>query len=331
MKPYIIRPLLMASSVLLWARVGPAQSTAPSIPTQADIRGQVEAGDFAGALRGLARVLELKGPAAVPYNRPEMLVLRGECFLQTRQSANAKTALEEALKEAVAAGDSVTAGNALALSTLFSKSSNMTYSPKKGTAPVAPKPINILDRAARPEAYKALYDDLLPETRTKTRAALQSQSMTAVMSAARDAAVLRAVEKLVAPPPPDPADAQKIAADLLEHADDLVATSLNQMTLSARAIAANANQIEAYNVQSVDPVTHLRTINTVGRRRGLANNESQTLKSMLQTCGQINSSLTELAVEFASPETFKEHLGASNDLQRMISGILNDDYTLLRR
>jgi len=202
--PLFRHPIVRAAILLLLPATAPAQTTPPPLPKQADIRGLVEAGDYAGALRGITRVLELKGPAAVPYNRPEMLLLRGECLLQTRQNSAAKVALDDSLKEAIAAGDSVIAGNALALSTLMAKSANLTYSPKKGTSPVAAKPISILDRTVRPDAYKALYNDLLPETTTKARAAIKSESMTTVMSVARDAATLRALEKLAAPPAPDP-------------------------------------------------------------------------------------------------------------------------------
>ncbi len=319
-------PLIFLIALIPTAAI--AQQTPAALPTSAEIRTQVEAGEFAPALKNLTRVLELKGSAAVPYNRPELLLLRGECLLQTRQATTAKTALDDAFKESLAAGDSITAGEALALAALITKSSNMTYTPKKGNSPIAPKPIGILDRAARPDAYKALFDDMLPDTKNKTRAAVQSSSMTAIMSAARDAAALRAMEKLAAGPP-DPADSQKLAADLLNRADALTANSLNQMSTSVHSFSALANQIQAQSIEQVDPVSHVRQIEQVGRRRGLSPSETQSVKSIQQTCTQIVSSLHELSVEFAAPENFKQTTAAAVDLQKATASILNDDYSLL--
>lgn len=318
----------MAAIVCTTAGIAAAQNAPP--PTQAAIRGLTDEGKFAEALRGLTRVLELKGPAAVPYNRPEMLLLRAECLLQTRQPTAAKDALEKAFTESLAAGDSVTAGDCLALSSLFARSPGMIYTPKKGTAPVAPKPMGILDRKARPEVYKILFAEMLPETKNKVRAALKVDSMTAVMSVARDTAALRAMEKLAAGPPPDAEESRKMAADLLNHADTLVANSLAQLSYAAGGIAQTANEVQAYTLVQADAVTGVRTATNVGRRRGLSANETQSLKSIQGTCAQIISALNELSVEFATPDMFKEKITAAGDLQGQINLILNDDYSRLR-
>src|SRR5208283_3866968 len=129
----------------------PAPATGPApLPTADEVRKQVDDGQYRDALKNLLRILDLKGPPAVAYDRVDMLFLRGECQLQIHENNAAQGSLDAAVKEA-RGGNGVPANRdkavgALALSALLAKSPNLMYTPKTRTGPLAPKPISILDR-----------------------------------------------------------------------------------------------------------------------------------------------------------------------------------------
>src|SRR5206468_2862281 len=72
----------------------------------------------------------------------------------------------------------------LAMASLIQNSKGMQYSPKAKTGPLAAKPINILDREARKEAYKALFEDQMAATKGKVAAAQSARTMTPILDAA---------------------------------------------------------------------------------------------------------------------------------------------------
>ena len=177
----------VAAGVLAAAMAGgeAGAQEAPPVPMTREIKAQVEAGDYREALKGLLRALDLKGPAAQAYDRVELLMLRAECQLQIKESRACLDSLEAARKEAGVQGKSDGVGAAMAMALLVQRSTAFRYVPKTAAAgPVAPKPVDILDRQARPEAYKALFADELAGTRQKVRAAETVRTMPPIMEAA---------------------------------------------------------------------------------------------------------------------------------------------------
>ncbi len=171
--------------VLLWAGAIAAQDAPAPLPLPGDLKQQVDAGEYRDALKGLSRVLDLKGAAAEPYNRFEMLTLRAECQLQLRQTAAALDSLTAAQKQAASQGNADGVGASLAFADLIQRSPALRYTPKASNGPLAKKPIDILDRSQRPQAYEALFADELTSAQQKVRQAETARQMPPILEAAK--------------------------------------------------------------------------------------------------------------------------------------------------
>src|SRR5689334_18952344 len=70
----------------------------PPLPTMQDLRDTYAAGQYRTCVQQVARVLNLKTPAAEKYDRSELLGLRGDCLLNLGDRAGAIKAYAEAQK-----------------------------------------------------------------------------------------------------------------------------------------------------------------------------------------------------------------------------------------
>jgi hypothetical protein len=290
----------------------------------------VDDGQYREALRSLQRVLGLKGAAAAPYNRAEMLMLRAECQLQIREPSAALTTLDAVAKEARGSKDQASNpdmfGKALALTVLVNKSANLQYTPKTRTGPLAPKPINILDRAARPEAYKALFTDILPDAKAKVRAMENTTALQPLLDTAKALAALRGMEK-VANGAED--ESAMLANQLATRATILLGNSVADMNAAADSIAATANQIFTTPVMRVDPVTKKSVIDQVPHRQGLVNDLPARLKTIQQNCTHVINACADLSLALDSAEKFRAISSDADTVARKAGNALNDDYSRL--
>jgi hypothetical protein len=321
----LIGPFVLLAAIAR-AQIVPTSGPAP-LPTAAGVRKQVEDGQYRDALKNLLRILDLKGPPAAAYNRVEMLLLRAECQLQIRETQAAQTALDAAEKEARGGNgvppDPGQFGKALAFSALIAKSPGMLYTPQIHTGPLAPKPINILDRAARPTAYKALFTDSLAEVKIKVRVAQGVNAKPPILDAAKAVATLRALEKAGTG---DDAQSKVLAAELATRATLLLGNSVADMNGTVDTIAGGANLIAALPVLSVDAVTGLRTVNQVVRRRGLVGDDPARLKAIQQTCAQVSAACADLQLALDASDTFQAIAADAGAVARKAGQVLGDDY-----
>ncbi len=184
----------MAAGAILWMAQAVPADDAPALPLARDIRAQVDSADYRGALKALGRVLDLKGQAAAAYDRGEMQLLKAECLLQIHENKSALDTLETARKEAVDSGNSQAFCAALAFTDLISHSPGMKFAAKNRAVPLA-KPIDILDRKARPEAYKQLFADEFPAAREKVLGMQNAHTLSAMLEAAKQVATVKGLEK----------------------------------------------------------------------------------------------------------------------------------------
>jgi hypothetical protein len=315
----------------------PATTTAPgggggaatgALPTVDEITKQVDDGQYRDALKSLQRVLELKGTAAAPYDRGEMLMLRAECQLQIRETAAALVTLDAAAKEARGSNSQApnpdTLGQSLALTALVNKSSNLQYTPKNHTGPLAPKPFNILDRAARPEAFKALFEDVLPDAKAKVRATQNTTTLQPVLDTAKTIVALRTIEK-VANGVED--ESKLLASQLTTRATVLLGNSVADMSAATDAIAATANQVYTTPVLRVDPVTKGRYYDQQPHRRGLVNDLPARLKTIQQNCTQAINACGDLGLALDAADKFRSISADADSVAKKAGRVLSDDYT----
>jgi hypothetical protein len=331
------RPAGPASASLPPAATAPATPAMPGgggggtasggLPTAAEIAKQVDDGQYRDALKSLQRVLDLKGTGAAAYDRAEMLLLRAECQLQIRESQAALATLDLAAKEARGGKDKASnadlLGKALALTALVNKSTNLQYTPKTHTGPLPPKPLNILDRAARPEAYKALLEDILPDAKTKVRAMQTTTTLQPVLDTAKMIAALRTIET-VANGAED--ESKLLASQLTTRATILLGNSVADMSAATDSIAATANQVYTTPVLRVDPVTGNRFFDPVPHRRGLGNDQAARLRTIQQNCTQTINACTDLGLALDSAEKFRSIATDADGVAKKAGKTLGDDY-----
>jgi len=292
----------------------PATATAPGgvasasggLPTAADLAKQVDDGQYRDALKSLQRVLDLKGSAAAPYNRSEVLMLRAECQLQIREMQGALSTLDAVAKEARGNKDQAPnpdmLGKALALTTLVNKSSNLLYTPKTHTGPLAPKPINILDRTVRPDAFKALFDDLLPDAKAKVHAMQTTTTLQPILDTAKMVTALRAIER-VANGAED--ESKALADQLTTRATILLGNSVADLSAATDAIATAANQVYVTSSVRTESATGKSVVDHVPHRRGLANDQAARLRTIQQNCTQTIGACSDLSLALDATEKFR--------------------------
>src|SRR4051794_15616662 len=87
---------LVVMPCVLSAQVSP--SGAPAMPTMQDLRDMYAAAQYRICAQQVARVLNLKTPAAQQYERGQLLALRGDCLLNLGDRAGAIKAYTDAQK-----------------------------------------------------------------------------------------------------------------------------------------------------------------------------------------------------------------------------------------
>src|SRR5580765_6335680 len=90
----LVAPALAAVLVFSW--VGRTAAGAEALPTAAEIHQLYDEAKYPQVLQKLQRVLILKGEAAKPYDRHDLLRLRGETQLHLKAQAPAAQSFTEA-------------------------------------------------------------------------------------------------------------------------------------------------------------------------------------------------------------------------------------------
>jgi len=157
---------------------GEAPTTQPMpLPTSAELQQMHDAGQYRVCLQQIARVLQLRGDVAKPYDYFALLLLRGDCLLHLE---DADTALE-AYASAEKSADPKQKMEARATIVLMRNSPRLLFTPK---APSESGPISVIDHANRKKAMVALHDQLLKEAKPLIEGSLGAHSLIPVLDAA---------------------------------------------------------------------------------------------------------------------------------------------------
>ncbi len=278
----------MGSGVLL-GQTRPGGTGAAGVPTMGELNALVEKGEYREALKGLFRATELKGEAAMGYDRYELLMLRGECQLQLKEQPSARETFAAAKKEADAGEKVERSAKAGAMELLISRSTAFTY--KANTGEEKDKEVvSILDRTKRGRAMQLLLADEMAGVKARYEAALKAKSLLRVMEFAKVASGVRSLELVAAG---NNTKTTTMFADLAKHAAELMDAEGTAMLARAGAIKRRAEVLVTEQVDVVDPAGK-RLPTTRIRRVGLTGADKLAIKQMAETSGKFAPAAKEL-------------------------------------
>jgi hypothetical protein len=214
----------------LWSVPSWAASVAPASPgaganpppTVEQLKTMLAQQQYQDVIRGVARCLALKGPAAQGYDHYELLMLRGEAYLRTRALPPAAEAFAAAQKETA---DPARRSAARADEILVRKSKPQGYLAKPSAAS-RPAAIPIIEEGDRKAAFAALLNDELAAAAPKVKAAKAATALPPIIDVARTLGDLRAVELAAGG---GDEQVKTIGLDLGKQAHALIDDALRQM------------------------------------------------------------------------------------------------------
>jgi len=275
-------------AVLIVSSFALAQS-ATELPTIDQLKEQLNAGKTAEAMKGINRLVALKGPAAAAYDKYELYMLRGEADIRMKAMIPAAEAFAAAQKET---NDDKKKLTARANEILARQSKPTGYVPRTpstrattrqaGAKPGAPLPI--VDADSRKVAFGALFDDAMTQIHPKIAMAKNAKSLAPLVDVIKQLSDLKAIE--LAAEDSDQ-QAKQVGAELTTHAHELLADAVKSMSDRVDAIARNAAQQQMVT----DPQTNMRVLQPVGPTY----QEDKDLTSIVDTCQKIEQFAKDMA------------------------------------
>jgi hypothetical protein len=314
----------------------PARADAPAPPdaaddrpSEADIQGAFDAGDYKGALQMLARVVNLRGAAGAAYDKHALWTLKAESHLRLKQLKPAGEAFGMAARET---DDPVQAATARATQRMLAEAKAYRVTrrvPAKGKARSA----DVLDPEQRADALAILYEDERAATRPKVEAALKSRTLAPIAEALKLAEGLKDLELAATG---GDADLSGLRRDLTERAKKLMSKELARVGKDVTAIQETARQpVERRRRRtsrhaagdsggfagSYEEVT--------SRPRGLYGDDAEDLRAAIETCRQVAQaaeSLGSAASDSVDPDEVQEIVDLAAEIARTAERTLDGRY-----
>ncbi|HVX87112.1 MAG TPA: hypothetical protein VH253_20170 [Phycisphaerae bacterium] len=285
------------------------------LPTMDQITAMVNAHQSREALAAIARVIDLRGPAAAPYDRHNLLILKADAQLQNHDNSGALATLALAQKET---NDDDQIAQTTALTELIKKSPGGHYTPKTpGSAP-----IDIADRAKRKDAYQALATDELTVLQAQAKSAANATSLAPLANLAKQAAPIRALE-FAATGKTTQVDA--VTAQLAAAAQKLMTNVLEKLSLQVEQISSNANKQIVVTVPmnfrggASAPVQEARPT-------GLTQTDIQNLHNIQNECDQVPPAVKSMQLAFGDEKGFAPISARAAQIKARAQTILTTDY-----
>jgi hypothetical protein len=270
-------------------------------------------------LKSINRVLALKGKAADPYDRYEVLALKAETHLRMKAIAAAILTFTQMAEETK---DPQQQAVAKASVVLLKKSRNLAYTPTSGGRGKS-APIDLVDPASRRKALRQLLADELAVATPKVEKALDGRSLAAVAEALRS---LQGIDVLERAAEGDDQESKQISQELRDRGNAVMAKALQQMSKAVEEISKSANEMQ--EIHMVQPLVGGGSTDMVRyRKRGLSRDDVTNLKAVIATCEEIAPNATGLARATGGKEKDIENLvDAADDLARRADKVLKAEY-----
>jgi hypothetical protein len=273
--------LLVALALSHIALGEPAPGDA-TVPTVDDLKRLLDAGKYAEALKGSARVLQVEGPAAEKIDRGELFLVKAEAHVQLRQQEPAIAAFESAERDAT---DLDQWRLARANAALLKRSPNFTFtappvaSVKPGEGHSAPATTyNVVNQAERKAAFAALFDLEWSQVQPRIEAMHSATGLEPVVEAIKLVQNVAPFEFAATGDTPKCTEAMKSSSE----------TARNQID---KWLDENEKR-----VQQIDKSAHaMEGTRRRLHRRGLSGDQSQELRDVIATCESLVPATDELA------------------------------------
>jgi hypothetical protein len=297
--------------VLVTVAAAPVRRAHEPPPSADQMYAAFENADYAKVLKQVAAALALKGDAAEAYDRYELLVLRGEAYLRTENTAAAAAAFDEAAKHTKLEEK---AAVARATAELVRRARKRAYTPPPAKKGDAPEPIDVTDPAARRQAFALMFDDARPRVAAEVKAARASTTLapvTAALAMLRDLRALEVAAGAVAPGADDAGGAAAAMSELVERVGALTGRAVEQMS-------DRVGQLEATAGVPYDMATPGR--DDSGRRvvryetgvTQLTRDQVKELRTIVKECTSVRRALAGVAAMV---------IGPGNDPSRAVDGL----------
>jgi hypothetical protein len=300
----------------------PVAATLPTTQPTNDAQGVRQLLDdhqYTAAIKLASKLLLLKGKAAEGQNRYELTMLKGEGQLGAKTISLAISTFESAVKETT---DPHEIAVAQWTAELVRRSSGMKYTPKTTPAGgIKPAPIDLLDRAQRPAAFSAMFDDEMAVLQPKIDSAKTARNLPQVYPVLDKLGKLKQLD-IIANGNDD--KTAKNSAALLDHARELMSSALKGMWTRVNDIEHAANQTTT--IQQTVMINGNPFTQNITRKNGLSPANQQELKDDIDTCNKIQQAANDLS-QLAKND--KDWAPVMNDADR-VSGkakdVMNADY-----
>lgn len=281
-----------------------------------DVNGLMDGGKWREALQLIARLYGMPG-----FDRPRLLILRGECQFQVHETSSAVGTLQEASRQANAAHNTVEANEAAAFAFLIQKSA-----PKNLYTPVnSPEklPMDIVDRSKRKGAYAALLVDEMAVLQSKMRQASVAGKLPPYLEIARDVPALKGIERNANG---GTKQSDQFAKDAAKSAAKVITNALEDMEQQVSEISVAAERLTENPSWGQDYRTGVMS-NGGYRHQGLSGESAQRLQAIEKTCGKIPLAVQELTKAFETPEPFFHLAARAQTTANRAHQVLTKDYS----
>jgi hypothetical protein len=310
--------------LLMCAPIVPAQQKpagAPPMPTMQDFHDMYAAAQYRICAQQVARVLNMKTPAAQVFDRGELLALRADCLLNLGDRAGAIRAYTDAQKS----GNPDVWCHARAMELLVKSGK---YRPKPApTATTSPSTdvdpgAGVTDDAAMKQAMSDLLDVQRQRAEPKLRAAERAQNLAPILDALPEMMDLYALERTATG---DTADIAPRIRDIGTIARSQMARELGRIDVRVQQLEGTANSSDSGGGRQAGG--NGGTWWSGAGRRGLFSNERDDLRQTVDYVAKIQATAERgqhLARDFnGRPETWDPLITQCTTIDARANGLLD--------
>jgi hypothetical protein len=290
-----------------------------ALPTMEDLQQMLEDKKYQQVIQQTSRLMALKGAAAQPYNRFDLLKLKAEAQLQHGETEAALSTFMELGRET---NDPHDKDVAQATILLMHRSPRGKYLPRSLAAGEdKAQPIDVIDPLTRKAGFEALYNDERQTLEPRLKVAMSAQSVPPIFPVIESVVKLRSLD--VAASGSDQRTTE-LTKKLAEHAKGLMTSALTRMQGREEEIARQAST-ETVTTQIV-VVNSIPTQVQSRTKQGLSDQNIRELREMIATCDKVAPVAQSLSKIPNVELDMQDVMTSTNEVQSKAKELLDTRY-----